>query len=355
MATEVKLPRLGRTMEEATIVACMVKPGGAVRKGDCLFEIETDKAALEIDSPVDGVVKEIFSEIGQTLPVGRTLLIIGDKNEKIPTELLESLKNNTSADQQNCSDKASPEIVADDLRQNLSVASLQTFENVKLGDSIPMSRPQKIASRKMLISKQQIPAFYLTAKADVTDLVNLREKMNESSTLKIPYNAFFIKAVAGAIESFPIMAGRLDGETICLPENCGIALAISMPPDLIAPVLKNPDKKNLTQIAQDIQALIEKTRDGKLTLTDLEEASITITNLGSFGIDSFIPIVIPGQCSILGIGKITDTCMPSDGNFVVRKLVSMTLSVDHRIANGAYAGRFLDLIRKNLEDTSNFT
>ncbi|MHC4413493.1 MAG: 2-oxo acid dehydrogenase subunit E2 [Planctomycetota bacterium] len=200
-----------------------------------------------------------------------------------------------------------------------------------------------------------MPAFYLTAKADVTDLANLREKMNESSNVKIPYNAFFIKAVAETIESFPIMAGRLDGEAICLPEDCGIALAISVPPDLIAPVLKNPDKKSLAQITQDIRTLVEKAQEGKLALTDLEGASITITNLGSFGIDSFIPIVIPGQCSILGIGKITDTCMPGDGNFVVRKLVSMTLSVNHRIANGAYAGRFLDHIRKKLEDAPNFT
>ncbi|MHC4412731.1 MAG: biotin/lipoyl-containing protein, partial [Planctomycetota bacterium] len=109
MATEVKLPRLGRTMEEATIVTCMVKPGETVRKGDCLFEIETDKAALEIDSPVDGVVKEILADLGQTLPVGRTLLIIGDKDEKIPAELLESLKNSTSADRRSRPDKTLPE------------------------------------------------------------------------------------------------------------------------------------------------------------------------------------------------------------------------------------------------------
>lgn len=344
-------------MEEATIVACMVKAGEHVRKGDCLFEIETDKAALEIESPADGVVKEIFSEVGQTLPVGRTLLIIGDKNEKIPAKLLESLKNSTSVNQRNRPVKTlpEPEILADDLLRNLSVGSQQNLENVTLGDSIPMSRLQKITGRKMLASKQQIPAFYLTAKADITDLVNLREKLNESGQVNIPYNAFFVKAVAEAIESFPIMAGRLEDEAICLPEDRRIALAISVPPEVIAPVLKNPDKKNLSQIAQDIQMLVEKARKGKLELTDLEGACITISNLGSFGIDSFIPIVVPGQCSILGIGKITDACMPGDGSFVIRKLVSLTLSVDHRLANGAYAGRFLDMVRKKLEDASNFT
>jgi pyruvate dehydrogenase E2 component (dihydrolipoamide acetyltransferase) len=100
--------------------------------------------------------------------------------------------------------------------------------------------------------------------------------------------------------------------------------------------------------------LIEKAHNNKLLLTELEGACITVSNLGAFGVDSFIPIVIPGQCSVLGVGQITDTCVPDNGDIAVRKLMNLTLSVDHRVANGTYAAQFLDFVRKLLEDTSRF-
>jgi pyruvate dehydrogenase E2 component (dihydrolipoamide acetyltransferase) len=117
------------------------------------------------------------------------------------------------------------------------------------------------------------------------------------------------------------------------------------------PVIKDAHKKTLGQIAIESQALIEKTQNDKLLLTDLEGACITVSNLGAFGIESFIPVVIPGQCSILGIGKITETNVPKKGE---RKLMNMTLSVDHKVANGDYATQFLDLVRKLLETVSTF-
>ena len=100
--------------------------------------------------------------------------------------------------------------------------------------------------------------------------------------------------------------------------------------------------------------MIEKARSNKLAPADLEGGCITVSNLGALGIDNFTPIVVPGQCSILGVGQITDTCIPDNGNVTVRKLMNMTLSVDHKVANGAYAAQFLDYVRKLLEDTSTF-
>jgi len=127
-----------------------------------------------------------------------------------------------------------------------------------------------------------------------------------------------------------------------------------VPGGLVAPILKDVDKKDVKQIARDSKALIEKARSNKLAPADLEGGCITVSNLGALGIDNFIPIVVPGQCSILGIGRITDTCVPDDGSILVRKLMNMTLSVDHKVTNGAYAAQFLDFVRKLLEDTSTF-
>jgi len=340
MAKEIRLPQFGQTMEEGTIVNCPVKVGDEVRSGDCIFEIETDKTTLEMESPADGFVKHIFVEVGQTLPVGELLLVLGGKDEQVPQRFLDSLKAVVAAKPAR-QPVGTPAVAAE---------TTDVKVEVKVGKIIPLTKKQKLTTERMLKSKRELPCFYLTVKADVTDLVELRIKLNKT----ISYNDFIIRAVAIGLQKFPIMTGQLAGNTIKLPYTINIGLAVSTPGGLVVPVVKNAHKKNVKQIAADAKALIEKAQNEKLLLTDLEGACITVSNLGVFGIDSFIPIVIPGQCSILGIGRITDTCVSDNGGVIIRKLMSMTLSVDHKIANGAYAAQFLDFTRKLLEDTSNF-
>jgi pyruvate dehydrogenase E2 component (dihydrolipoamide acetyltransferase) len=226
---------------------------------------------------------------------------------------------------------------------------------VKLGGAIPLTKKQRLTAERMVESKRGIPCFYLTIKADVTDLVELRTKLNTSSLqagqAKISYNDFIIRAVAIGLQKFPIMTGQLVSDTIKLADTINIGLAVSTPNGLVVPVVKDAHKMDLKQIVTAVKVLVEKAQNEKLLLTDLEGACITVSNLGAFGIESFIPVVIPGQCSILGIGRITDTSIPKKGD---RKLMSMTLSVDHKVANGDYAAQFLDLVRKLLEDASTF-
>jgi len=405
MAKEVRLPQLGQTMEEGTIVGCMVKVGDEVKKGDVIFEIETDKATLEMESPADGFVKHVLVETDQTLPVGAPLLVLGDKDEGIPQSFIDSLKSTTAAPAAEVPAaaeataavpaaepvkpeptkptgkiKASPRskklaeelgvslaavagtgpggrITEEDVRKAAAskpaAPSVATAE-IKLGETIPLNRIQKITAQKMLQSKREIPCFYLTVKADVTDIVELRTQLNKTSDIKISYNDFIMRAVAIGLEKFPIMTGQLAGDTIRLAETINIGLAISVPGGLVAPIVKDVNKKDVTRIARDSKALVEKARSNKLAPTDLEGGCITVSNLGAFGIESFIPIVVPGQCSILGIGQITETCVPDNGNIVMRKLMNMTLSVNHRVTNGAYAAQFLDFVRKLLEDTATF-
>jgi pyruvate dehydrogenase E2 component (dihydrolipoamide acetyltransferase) len=405
MAREVRLPQLGQTMEEGTIVGCMVKVGDEVKKGDVIFEIETDKATLEMESPADGFVRHILAEVDQTLPVGDVLMVLGEKDEEIPQSFIDSLKSTTTAPAAEAPAaaqtaaaapvaepikpepskpagkiKASPRSkrLAEELGVSLAAVSgsgpggriteedvkkaaaskpaepSAAIAEIKLGETIPLNRIQRITAQKMLQSKREIPCFYLTVKADVTDIVELRTKLNKTSDVKISYNDFIMRAVAIGLEKFPIMAGQLAGDTIRLAETINIGLAISVPGGLVAPIVKDVNKKDITLIASDSKDLIEKARSNKLSPTDLEGGCITVSNLGAFGIESFIPIVVPGQCSILGIGQITETCVPDNGNIVTRKLMNMTLSVDHRVTNGAYAAQFLDFVRKLLEDTSTF-
>jgi pyruvate dehydrogenase E2 component (dihydrolipoamide acetyltransferase) len=414
MAKEVRLPQLGQTMEEGTIVNCLIKVGEEVKKGDVIFEIETDKATLEMESPAEGFVKYILAENDQTLPVGAPLLVVGDKDEDVPQSFVDSLK--TAAGAPPVSEpapaapasepapaaptaettespaeakpperiKASPRakklaeqlgvdlaavtgtgpagrITEQDVKQAASSKPVKpapvqkTEPSPKLGTALPLNRLQKITGQKMVQSKHEIPCFYLSVKADVTDLVKLRPKLNKGSDVKVAYNDFIIRAVAMGLEKFPIMTGQLAGESIQLADSIGIGLAISVPGGLVAPILKDVNKKDVRQIARDSKALIEKARSNKLAPTDLEGGCITVSNLGAFEIESFIPIVVPGQCSILGIGQISETCVPESGNIMIRKLMSMILSIDHKVTNGAYAAEFLDYVRKLLEDTSTFS
>ena len=233
-------------------------------------------------------------------------------------------------------------------------ATPATAAEAKLGATIQVNRIQNITAQRMLQSKREIPCFYLTIKADVTDLVELRTRLNQTSDVKISYNDFITKAVAISLEKFPIMTGQLIGEVIKLADSINIGLAVSVPDGLIVPVIKDVNKKDVMRIARDSNELIEKAHNNKLLLADLEGGCITVSNLGAFGIESFIPIVMPGQCSILGVGQITDTCVPGNGKFAVRKLMDLALSVDHRVTNGAYAAQFLDFVKKLLEDTSYF-
>jgi len=339
-------------MQQAVIVACSVKPGDSIKKGDQLYEIETDKATMDIESPVDGLVSRIFVEVGQTVGIDQPVMLLADKGEHIAQDLIDSL-----------TEEAAP-IAAAELPTPLPAASDVPVDPsaIKLGKTIPLTRKQIITAQKMLESKRRIPCFYLTATADVTEVVALREKLNQTAATKITYNDFIIRAVATALEKFPTMTGCLIADAVAMPDSINIALAIDLPDGVVAPVIKNVSRMSVAEIAAASAALVEKAQAGKLGPDDLEDACITISNLGAFGADRFIPIVVPGQCSILGVGRITDTLLPEETGhrhqdkpeIVVRKLMSMTLSVDHRIANGSYAARFLDFARKQLEDASNF-
>ncbi|MBN2312363.1 MAG: 2-oxo acid dehydrogenase subunit E2 [Sedimentisphaerales bacterium] len=403
MAKDVRLPQLGQTMEEGTIVNCLVQVGDEVKKGDVLFEIETDKATLEMESPSDGFVKHILVAVDETLAVGEPLLVLGDKDENVPQSFIDSLKGGAPAASEAApaapvveptKDEPEPakpagrimatprakklaadmgvdlavvtgtgpggKITEEDVKSagsakpSTPVASASPAAEPKAGRTISLNRLQKITAERMLRSKREIPCFYLTIKVDVTDLVELRTELNQAGGAKVSYNDFIVKAVAAGLEKFPIMTGQLDGETIKLAEAIHVGLAISVEDGLVAPILKDVNNKTVRQISADSLALIDRARGNKLQPTDLEGGCITVSNLGAFGIDNFIPIVVPGQCSILGIGQINDTCVPDNGNIMVRKLMNMTLSVDHKVANGAYAAQFLDFVRKQLQDTSSF-
>ncbi|MDD5133970.1 MAG: 2-oxo acid dehydrogenase subunit E2 [Phycisphaerae bacterium] len=316
MAKEVKLPKFGTDTQEGTVLKCLVKIGDKVEKGDMLFEIETDKVTLEMESPDEGFVKAVIAEDGQTVDVGATLMILGGENEEIDMNTFVG----KSAHKTKPACSAESQVSSDDIA--------------------------RITPEKMLWSKQKIPCFYLSITVDITELEACLQKLNETSDVEITVDDFIIKALALGFEKWPIMTGRFEGDSVKLADSPGIGFSISD----IAPVIKAVNKKNLVQIVHTRAALIARAEAGKLTDDDLTGGCMTVSNLGLLGIDSFIPIVFPGQCSILGVGRITDTCVWDRDKTIVRKLMKMTIAVDHKTANGAEAAQFFSLVAKLLEE-----
>ncbi len=422
--TVVRLAQLGQTMEEGTIVNVLVKEGDAISKGDVLFEVETDKATLEMESPMAGCVREVLVENGQTIPVNVPVALIGDEHAEISQAAIDSLKAEQSGGTAEAKPQVAPapspapaaakpappapaapaaapaggrvfaspraKMVARSLGIDLRTVAPApgkariTEADVRaaaagggakaapapaaapareafvwpetkhqLGQSVPMSRMQKIVGQRMLESKQQIPCFYLNVTADATDMVAFRSELNSRGGVKISFNDMIIRAVGLAGKYFPMMTGQLKGDNLQLADAVDVGLAIALDDGLVAPLCRAADQKSLEEITTYNKQLIDKTRANKLTSDDLSGGCITVTNLGGFGIDSFIPIVVPGQASILGVGKIQDALVPSGGNILVRKQMQLTLAVDHKVANGADAAKFLDFIKKLLENPQN--
>ena len=219
---------------------------------------------------------------------------------------------------------------------------------------IPLTRIQKLIGERMLKSKLSKPCFYIESKADVTELMSLRPRLSKSLGVKITSNAFFIRTLALSVKEYPLMVGKFDDDKIQIADAINVGFAVNAPQGVIVPVIKNADEKNVAEIASEEKLLTEKTRSSKLTLEEMEGETIALSNLGVYGTDSFFGIVPPPTSTILAVGNVIRMVCPEDGNgnskAVVRKITSLTLAVDHRVIDGAYAAEFLNFITEQLQN-----
>jgi pyruvate dehydrogenase E2 component (dihydrolipoamide acetyltransferase) len=214
---------------------------------------------------------------------------------------------------------------------------------------IPLTRIQKLIGERMLKSKQTKPCFYIESKADVTELMNMRPRLNKSLGVKITTTSFYIRSLALAVKKYPVMAGKLDGNNIRIADCVNVGFAVNAPQGLVVPVVKDADKRTLAEIAHLEKLFTEKARSNKLTLMDMEAETIALSNLGAYGVDSFLGIVPPPVSTILAVGNVIKVVCPRDGKTMVRKMTSLSLAVDHRITNGSYAAEFLNFIKEQLQ------
>ncbi len=224
---------------------------------------------------------------------------------------------------------------------------------------VPLSRVQRLIGARMLASKQSKPCFHLAARADVTDLMARRHDLSKALGVKVTSNAFFIRALALAAAQYPLMVGRLvsqkpqdsrPAEVIRIADHVNIGFAVNSPQGLVVPVIHGAETQTLAEIAAQEKRLTDKARGNKLMLDDLEEMTLGLSNLGAYDIDTFLGIVPPPVSAILTAGKVSPLPVPRNGHLVVRRMVSLSLAADHRVIDGAYAARFLQLLTQKLED-----
>jgi len=217
-------------------------------------------------------------------------------------------------------------------------------------NQIQQTRIQKLIGQRMLKSKQEKPCFYIGLKADVTELMGLRPKLKKQEGIKITTNTFYIRALASAVKKYPLMLGRLEENNIRIADAINVGFAVNAPQGLVVPVIKRADEKTLAEIARLEKSLMEKALSNKLTLEDMEGETIALSNLGAYGIDSFVGIVPPPTSTILAVGNVVPTVIPKDGKAIKRKMVSLSLAVDRRIIDEVYAAKFLGFIKEQLQN-----
>jgi len=401
---EIIMPKMGDAMTEGKVVRWYKKAGDAVKKGEPVLEIETDKVNLDLEAEQDGTISDVAAKEGQVIPVGGTLAVITAPGEQPPqqrrvTDKKDSVKHTTGEYAEAIEMKApridrtqavsaplrvveggrtrssplarkmaremgvsldaiqgsgpSGRIVARDIKQvedrrsSLSAPQGQARLPVLHQQQIPLSAMRRTIAKRLAESTGPIPHFYLTAAYDVTNLMALRQQMNE--IVKISVNDFIVKAAALALRDHPMVNASWGDDAITQHGEIHIGIAVSTPEGLITPVVRNADQKSVQDIAAEVRTLAEKAKNRKLLPNEYQGSTFTISNLGAWGIEEFTAIINPPNVAILAIGAASPQPVVVNGQVVVRDRMKVTMSCDHRVIDGAAGAEYLRTLRQYLE------
>jgi len=409
MPEEITMPKLSDTMEEGTVLKWFKKEGDYVQQGEVLFEVETDKAVMEVESFVSGVLSNILVQEGEKVPVGNPIAIIGGELDKVvpqeeplikqaekpketkkpPAQEIKKIPQlkvvppkkerivistpegvNASPAARNYAQQRGIDLTqvkgtgeggmitlkdVRDFREQKVVKEgtlpLIQREVLPREEITDLSKMRKAIAATVSYSKQHIPHFYVTYEIDMTRVINqlkeLKQKKEEKE--KITINDIIIRAVAGTLKNYPYLNALYPEQGLILKNEVNIGIVMGLPEGLIIPVLKNCDSLTLEEISREVRNLREKAESGKFSSTDFTDGTFSVSNLGMLGVTDFAAIIYPPQTAILAVSAIKDTPVIRNGSVVPTKLMKVTLSVDHRVVDGITAAHFLRDVKKFLE------
>ena len=352
MQFEMKMPDLATTESQIRIIRWLVEPGQKVERGQPLLEVETDKAAMEVEAAVSGIVAEVRSAADEAVSVGQVIAVL-EAEEAIPgivsVEARQTVPPSTPLQTPIASARPAPPIAGPSpagmfARKRASAVTAPAETSLA---GIPLSLAQRVAAKRLLESKQTIPHFYLQTSVDASRLIARRQA---AKPVKLAWDAFFVVAVARALSRFHRFRCKLEGDRLVPVDSDAIGVAIDWENELYVLPIASPAAKTVEQISDEIRRGIERFRSGDAEVRRIRPALLTVTNLGVVPIESFIPVINPPETAILGVGRTMPTpVVQDDGQIGIQHRCVLTLSVDHRIVNGKYAGEFLAAIVKELE------
>jgi len=348
--TRVILPKLGLTMDEGRLIAWHKKEGERVEKGEVLFEIETDKANMEIEASASGIVRRILLPADASAPVATVIALIADTaDEPLPASVAPApsplARNDSPALTGPSLAGAAVGAEASD-RVRSSPAARKRAQELGVDINLvrePLTRMRRAVAEAMTRSAREAPQFSISRDVDMTRANAKREAAGVS------YTDLIVAAAATALRAHPRLRSRFDGDAIVMSQKIDVGLAIALDAGLIVPVLRDADRKSLGSLREEREALETAVRSGHARGDAFGGAAITVSNLGTFGVDRFTAIVNPPEASILAVGRVADRVVVVNGSPAVRQVVSLTLTVDHRVADGADAARYLADVAKDLE------
>jgi 2-oxoglutarate dehydrogenase E2 component (dihydrolipoamide succinyltransferase) len=411
--TEVVMPQMGESITEGTITKWLKKVGDTVQRDEPIFEISTDKVDAEIPSPVAGVLSEIKVPEGSTVTINTVVAVIGgaagktastpaakvsapppptpaqpaaavpppvSEGERIRSSpLVRKIAKDNNVDLSKVPGTgASGRITKTDIVSHLEqgpkpvaaaptlsaptpAAAKPTAPPPQPGELVPMSKMRSIIAQRMVESKHTSPHVHTVFKVDMTRIVKIREKekskYEQRNGVKLTYMPFITRAAIVALRKHPIVNGSIEGEAIRYNKNINIGIAVALDWGLIVPVIKQAEEKNFLGIARAIVDVADRARGKKLTPDEISGGTFTLTNSGIFGEQFGTPIINQPQSAILGIGglnKEAEVITDKDGNdsIAIRSIQRFTLGFDHRIVDGADAGKFMSDFKAYLENWS---
>jgi pyruvate dehydrogenase E2 component (dihydrolipoamide acetyltransferase) len=385
MAISVVMPALEMAQETGKLISWLKREGEAVIKGEPLLEIETDKAVMEIESPGDGVLAGIKIQAGAEVPVGRTIAWIVRPGETPPADevAVESGRKTsaattgsaisitvpgsqplapTSSTRSASAIKISPKArrLAGERGVNLAevrgsgpggeilasdILAAAEFKPASSAEGNARSSVSRLMAERTTQSWTTVPHFFVVREVDAGALNEARQKLGpgieKSSGAKLTHTDLLVALVARVLQKHTHMNASWSSEGVRANTEINIGLAMAVDNGVVAPVIRNADKIDLGEIAVQRRDLAERARNGKLRPADLAGGTFTISNLGMFEVDAFTAIIISPQAAILAVGRIADRVVPVDGHPGVRPMMTLTLSSDHRVVDGARAAEFL--------------
>ncbi|HGP7379491.1 TPA: 2-oxoglutarate dehydrogenase complex dihydrolipoyllysine-residue succinyltransferase [Neisseria gonorrhoeae] len=381
MIIDVKVPMLSESVSEGTLLEWKKKVGEAVARDEILIDIETDKVVLEVPSPQAGVLVEIVAQDGETVVADQVLAridtaatVAAEAPAAAPAEAAPAAV--PAAAQNNAAMPAAAKLAAETsvdvnvlqgfgrdgrvLKEDVQNAAAKPAPAVALPagarpeERVPMSRLRARVAERLLASQQENAILTTFNEVNMKPIMDLRakykEKFEKEHGVKLGFMSFFVKAAVAALKKYPIVNASVDGKDIVYHGYFDIGIAIGSPRGLVVPILRDADQMSIADIEQAIVDYAKKAKDGKIAIEDLTGGTFSITNGGTFGSMMSTPIINPPQSAILGMHATKERAVVENGQVVVRPMMYLALSYDHRIIDGREAVLTLVAIKDALED-----